>query len=53
MRPDPSRLLFRPAIASVDALAPGVDVGLDRICDGVLTGTPFIYPAEELGIHDA
>ena len=27
--------------------------GLDVICDGILNGTPFIYPAETLGVHDA
>jgi hypothetical protein len=27
-------------------LSPGEDPGLDVICDGILNGTPFIYPAE-------
>jgi hypothetical protein len=50
MRRDASSLFFRPAIASVDDLASGADEGLDRLCEGVLTGSPFIYPAEEIGL---
>ncbi len=50
MRRDDSSLFFRPAIASVDGLAQGADAGLDRICDGVLNGAAFIYPAEDLGL---
>jgi hypothetical protein len=22
------------------------------VCDGILRGTPFVYPAERLGVHD-
>jgi len=33
-------------------LLPDVYKGLDVICDGILHGSPFIYPAEELGLHD-
>ncbi|MDW8267741.1 MAG: capsular biosynthesis protein [Anaerolineae bacterium] len=29
-------------------LAPGSDPGLDVICSGILTGAPFVYPAETL-----
>jgi hypothetical protein len=25
--------------------------GLDAICDGILEGAPFVYPAERLGTH--
>lgn len=35
-------------IARIDALAPGRDRGLDTICDGILQGTPFVYPAEQI-----
>jgi hypothetical protein len=35
-------------VSGPDALAPGVDPGLDVICDGILRGTPFIYPAEQI-----
>lgn len=34
---------------NLEALLPGVDPGLDIICDGILSGTPFVYPAEKLG----
>ena len=37
---------------SVDELGPGVWPGLDVLCDGILKGTPFVYPAEHLGVHD-
>ncbi len=33
----------RLGIESLDELYPGVDPGLDVICDGILTGTPFIF----------
>ena len=34
--------------AGIGALEPGADRGLDVICDGILRGTPFVYPAEEM-----
>jgi len=40
------------AVPSLDALRPGNYPGLDVICDGILQGAPFIYPAEKFGIHD-
>jgi hypothetical protein len=40
---------FRLALRTVDDLRPGVSAGLDIICDGILRGTPFVYPAERLG----
>jgi hypothetical protein len=43
---------FKVAIDSLEELLPGRQPGLDVICDGILQGTPFIYPAETLGLHD-
>ena len=37
------------AVDTVDDLRPGRDPGLDVICEGILRGSPFIYPAETLG----
>lgn len=39
---------FRLDVAKPRELAPGRFVGLDTICDGILEGTPFIYPAEAI-----
>ena len=39
---------FRWQIDSLADLQPGASRGLDVICDGILTGSPFVYPAEEL-----
>jgi hypothetical protein len=35
-------------VTSLRQLEPGSDPGLDSICDGILTGREFIYPAEQL-----
>jgi hypothetical protein len=43
---------FKLQIERLDDLLPGVNPGLDLICEGILTGAPFIYPAETLGVHD-
>ncbi len=40
-------------LASLEDLMPGKHPGLDAICEGVLTGAPFIYQAEHLGLSDA
>jgi len=37
---------YKPAIGSLRELLPGVDLGLDIICDGITQGSEFIYPAE-------
>jgi hypothetical protein len=38
---------YKPSIESLEQLMPGVDTGLDIICDGILKGSPFIYPVEK------
>jgi hypothetical protein len=37
---------YRLDVHSLDDLMPGRDAGLDVICDGLLSGSDFIYPAE-------
>jgi hypothetical protein len=41
---------FKINISNLEELLPGADPGLDLICDGILSGSAFIYPAEKLGI---
>lgn len=36
-------------LGSVEDLSPGRDLGLDTICEGILYGKPFVYPAERAG----
>ncbi|KPF66598.1 hypothetical protein IP69_14835 [Bosea sp. AAP35] len=38
-------------LPSIDALRPGQFPGLDVVCEGILSGTPFIYEAERIGLH--
>jgi hypothetical protein len=47
--PTGSQPQFRLTIDQVDDLLRGRSAGLDVICDGILRGTPFVYPAERLG----
>lgn len=35
-------------LASLDSLKPGRDPGLDVICRGIIDGTPFVFPQEDL-----
>ena len=37
---------FELSLDRIDSLAPGRSLGLDVICDGILNGADFIYPAE-------
>lgn len=39
---------FEWQVTRLGELSKGASAGLDVICDGVLHGTPFIFPAEEL-----
>jgi len=43
---------YRVALDRLDDLLPGKQPGLDVLCDGILTGSPFVYPAETLGLLD-
>ena len=38
-------------IASLNEIFPERYPGLDVICDGIMKGTPFVYPAERYGIQ--
>lgn len=44
--------IYSLALDGLDDLQPGACPGLDVICDGILTGSPFVYEAERLGLHD-
>lgn len=46
---DAKKLTFVLDIKSPNDLRPGRFRGLDVVCDGILRGTPFVYPAERLG----
>lgn len=52
MRANQKPTLFDINIQSLDDFAPRKYPGLDVVCDGILAGKPFIYPAEIIGIHD-
>jgi len=39
---------FKVKISNINKMLPGNDIGLDVICNGILKGTDFIYPAEVL-----
>jgi hypothetical protein len=41
-----SRGAYHITLRSIDELKPGQSSGLDIICDGILNGKDFIYPAE-------
>jgi hypothetical protein len=38
---------YRVHVTGLDEMGPGGDKGLDILCQGILTGSPFIYPAEQ------
>jgi capsular polysaccharide biosynthesis protein len=44
--------LFQINAKSLDDLRPGRSRGLDIICDGILKGSDFIYPAEEFASEE-
>jgi len=41
-------MLYKPNLSKLDQLLPGFDTGMDVICDGILNGNSFIYPAENV-----
>jgi len=43
---------FRLELESIEQLLPGRDLGLDVICDGIMNGKEFIYPAEQRQSHE-
>ena len=46
--PTPKKKIpFKVSIESLKELLPGVDDGLDLICDGIMNGAPYIYRSEE------
>lgn len=44
--------IYTLALDDLDDLQPGAYPGLDVICNGILSGSPFVYEAEHLGLHD-
>ena len=49
LRPAETSSYYRVEIAGLEDLLPGRHPGLDVVCDGILLGQPFVYPAERLG----
>lgn len=47
MEPSSRGLLLKIQLSGLQDLLPGRSRGLDIICDGILKGTDFIYPAEQ------
>lgn len=50
-KPTDGGLLYETEIEHLDQLLPGRDLGLDVICDGLLKGSEYIYPAEMPGVR--
>lgn len=49
LKPAKTSSYYRVEIAGLKDLLPGRHPGLDVVCDGILEGRPFVYPAERLG----
>lgn len=43
---------YKISVSKLEQLLPGNDVGLDIACKGIMSGSPFIYPAEKIGIFE-
>ncbi|MGD9850218.1 MAG: capsule biosynthesis protein [Nitrospirales bacterium] len=39
--------LYHVNISKLEDIQPGKDLGLDVICEGILSGTPFVFPEEQ------
>jgi hypothetical protein len=48
MEPTGGNPPYRTVVHGLNNLEPGASAGLDVICDGILEGTEFIYPAETM-----
>jgi hypothetical protein len=46
----PEKYSFSVNLRTMDELAPGRQPGLDVICDGILSGSPFVRRYEDVGI---
>jgi hypothetical protein len=46
MEPTPGNPPYRAVVHRLRELEPGASIGLDVVCDGILKGTEFVYPAE-------
>jgi hypothetical protein len=46
MSPVPGWTMFKLNVERAEDLGPGLDPGLDIICDGIIDNRPFIYPLE-------
>jgi hypothetical protein len=46
MTPSKLGVPYEISIKDVEDLLPGKDCGLDVICDGILNGSEFVFPAE-------
>ncbi len=44
--PQPGWPPYRVALPDLRALQPGTSPGLDVVCEGILKGSAFVYPAE-------
>lgn len=47
MEPNGTGAMYSVNVTSLDDLLPGRWRGLDIICDGILKGSPFVYPADQ------
>jgi len=48
VEPTPGWPPYKLRLSRIKELMPGIDIGLDVICDGILNGKEFIYPAETI-----